>query len=214
STGVDDNGLLRSGLEPGERAGDARPQRRRARGVVDSFAVVAEAHVVGQASRQSFPAREIRGDVRIPLARLLEKLPGPRRVAFPTEDGQRSRVSKGGRGVILIGREQLVELLVALEREQPLGLAVANALVVVRVQAQEVALVVDGLLAPAERPERLRERRAGAHVRARLEDAPEVPDVLLEGFGTERPLAGGDALLEQLARLLGARRRLLREQQV
>lgn len=46
NTGVDDNGLLRSGLEPGERPGDARPQRRRARRVVDGFAVVAEAHVV------------------------------------------------------------------------------------------------------------------------------------------------------------------------
>jgi hypothetical protein len=38
-----------------------------------------------------------------------------------------------------------------------------------------------------------------------------VADVLLERLGTERPLAGGDPLLQQLPRLLDAGRCLLRE---
>lgn len=70
------------------------------------------------------------------------------------------------------------------------------------------------LLSPAERPERLREHHTGTHVGARLENAPEVADVLLEGLRPEGPLAGRDALLQQLARLLEARGRLLGEQQI
>ena len=63
--------------------------------------------------------------------------------------------------------------------------------------------------APAEGPERLRERRAGAHVGPCLDQAPEMADVLLERLRSERPFARGDAVLEQLARLHHARRRLL-----
>ena len=41
-----------------------------------------------------------------------------------------------------------------------------------------------------------------------------MADVLLERLGTQGALAGGDALLEQLPLLLGARCRLLGENQV
>ena len=77
------------------------------------------------------------------------------------------------------------------------------------VQPQQLTLMLDRLLAPPQTPE----RRAGAHVRPRLEDQPEITGVLDKHAPTHCALAGGDTALKQLARLLKARRRL-REQHV
>jgi len=52
--------------------------------------------------------------------------------------------------------------------------------------------VVDRLLAAAQAPQRRGERRAGAHVRARLEDHPEVADAVGERARAERSLAGSN----------------------
>src|SRR5207244_4147400 len=117
-----------------------------------------------------------------------------------------SRVGEGSSRVLLIGGDEPVELVVDLEPEQPLGLPVPQGLVVIRVEPEELPLVLDRLLSPVECPERLGERCAGAHVRAGLEDAPEMADVLLERLRSESALAGGETLLEKLARLLDAPR--------
>src|SRR4051794_28217531 len=75
-------------------------------------------------------------------------------------------------------------------------------------------MVRDRLFSPAECPERLGEGGSGAHVGPRLENLPEQADIVLEALGAEGSLRGGDALYEERASLLDARRSLLGEQQV
>ena len=53
---------------------------------------------------------------------------------------------------------------------------------------------------------------AGAHVRAGLEDAPEVAGIALEGLRPKRPFPGGDAGLVMTPRLGEGLRRFLRQQ--
>jgi len=146
-------------------------------------------------------------------ARLGQQAPRPGVLASATERGERLRVREGGGTFVGVGGEQLVELVVGLERQQPVRLSVAQPLVVVGVEPQQLALMADRLLAPAESPEGLGERRAGAHVRV-SKSPQEVTDVPRERRWPERSLAGGDAPLEQPTRRLEARRRLLREQHV
>jgi hypothetical protein len=101
---------------------------------------------------------------------------------------------------------------VTAELKQRPRLPVADPLVVCVVEAQKLALVLDGLLALAEPPQRGGELSAGAHVRPGLEHQPQPADLLLEDCGRERALAGGNSLLEQLASLLEALRAERQEQ--
>ena len=202
------------GLEPGERTGHARPERGGAGRVINSLALVAESDVVGQPLRQSFVAGKKRDDVRIRLASILEQLLCVGRGSLATKCSQGLGVGKRSTGVFVVRGEERVKLVVPFEPEKPLSLTVAESLVVVWVQAEHLPVMPNRLLAPIEGPERLREGRSGTHVGARLEDPPEVANVLLERLGAERALAGGDALLEEPARLFGARCRLFSKQQV
>lgn len=80
-----------------------------------------------------------------------------------------------------------------------------------RIQLDQRLSVRDGLLFFLGVPQQLCKSRPCAHVAARLQDAPEVPAVLLEELGPEPALGGLHRALVELLRRLG-RVRQLREQ--
>ena len=124
-------------------------------------------------------------------------------IALAAEFDQRPGEPGVPRGVRISLVEERLDLDVPPERQEPGDQDIADSLVVVGIEPEHLEEVVDGLIAPARRPQRVREPFAGAHVRPGLEDAPEVADRLAETLRTQRPFAGGDALLIMLERLPG-----------
>ena len=143
--------------------------------------------------------------MRVELARLIEQRARLGVRTSTSERGERPGVGEpGGVPVAGVGGEQLLELVVGLECQQPVRLSVAQPLVIAGVQPQQLALMLDCVLAPPQTPQRRGERGAGAHVRPRLEDQPEITGVLDKHAPPHRALAGGDTALKQLAHLLKA----------
>ena len=71
---------------------------------------------------------------------------------------------------------------------------VAHALVVALVEPDQLAVVLDRLVALFQRFQALGEAEPRAHVGPRADDAPEAAGLLREHVGAQGPLAGGDPL--------------------
>ena len=112
-----------SGLEPGERAGHAAPQLAGAGGVLDRLALLAEHRVGGTLSRQPLAAGQVGRDVRVALARLGEQRARLGARTSTSKRGERPGVDEpGGVAIAGVGGEQLIELSVGLECQQPVRL--------------------------------------------------------------------------------------------
>ena len=181
-----------------------RPPGAQVRGRIDDrLARVAEAVGGGHLQRQRLVAQQVGRDVLVRLPGRPEPLPGLGRVALAAEGEQGLGVGPGGRRLV-VPLQQLGQLVVPIQVQEPGGQGVADPLVVAGVEPEHVAEVPGRLLAPAQRPEGMGQPLAGTHVGPGLQQAPEVAHVLLEGVGPDRPLPGGHRLLVQREGLLAA----------
>lgn len=80
---------------------------------------------------------------------------------------------------------------------------VADALIVVGVQPEHLLVIRHGGLPLPQTPEAAAQPGAGAHVRPRLQETPKVAGVIPEALGTQRPLAGSEALGAEVPGLIG-----------
>lgn len=91
---------------------------------------------------------------------------------------------------------------------------IADALVVAGIEFQHVPVALHGFFTFPGLPQALGQSCAGAHVRTRLQDPPEVSDILLERLFPQSPPAGFNSLTIQFNGFFDGLRRLFSKENV
>lgn len=97
-------------------------------------------------------------------------------------------------------RREISKLAAATQLQQTSGESKSDALVIWRVETQQLIAVLDGELMRSALPESLCKCKASAHVWAGLGDAPEFLVIASECRGTNQSAADVDSLEEELLR--------------
>jgi hypothetical protein len=137
--------------------------------------------------------KQIGRNVGIACERVIERPAGAGTVVAQTEEEQGFGPAQVGTTIVFMFFEKEREFAVASEFEQAGGQDIANALVIVRIEAEQVAPVRERVIVLSTIPQGLGETGAGTHVGTGFEEAPEMTDVVLECFLTEHAFAGFDA---------------------
>src|SRR5271170_4500868 len=156
--------------------------------------LIAQAGGVRKHARQRLVAEQIGENVRVAFQCVGERAARIRVIALGAEGEQSSGPYHVGAPVVLMLLEQGSELAIAAQFEQASGEDIANALVVVRIESQQVAPVIQRLIVCCAIPQALGEGGASAHVGAGFEDSPEMTDPLFEGLFAQDTLASFDTL--------------------
>jgi hypothetical protein len=115
-------------------------------------------------------------------------------VALAPEDGQGAAVAPECGRLVAELLDERQGLFVTPGEQECREQRVAHTLVVALVEPDQLAVVLDGFVAPVEVFQALGEAEPCAHVGPGADDVPEAAGLLREHVGAQRPLAGGHGL--------------------